>query len=612
MSSSRWGGADSRKARAVCAPLAAQGGPCHRCRKPILPGQDWQPDHIVSRAEGGTNDPSNLWPSHSRCNMAEGGRRGVKVAQEANRRRRGRQTGTSGSPAGSFDQAEHPTLDVRDLFLLGVPELPDVRAEPTILSSWPDGTDISEAELGARWLGLPLFPQGVEIASVLQAVKEPGVLVPLYRTAVIEMARRSTKTTAALAVLLGRCLERPGYKVASTAQTGTKARAKLLEVQTALRAAGFESQGLGQCLQGMGDTRIRFANGSSWQSVPPDPSAFRQEAFDAVLVDEAGELEPERAQALLAGILPTMDTRPTAQIIVAGTPGEVRDGLLWTRLEQLRAGRPRVGGVVYEAPDKAQFIDVSDPDNPVVNWELLLRVHPGISCGLTDVETVVGNIEDMGLEKWCREYLCLWPLNAGVVALDVAAWEAAAVEEGPERPENAAVAWAVDKDGGTAAVVAAWRDEAGMVWLDVLAAGPGFDWLPDACRSAQAEHRGSLAYNSIGYGIEQADAMSRPPFRVRVQPVPLREQIGAAARIEKTITKRQLRHFDDPALTGAVGSSAWRPVGNARMFLSVPGSSALEAAALALWTWDQRNRGSSRRRVVSSAELERRRRERAA
>ena len=66
-------------------------------------------------------------------------------------------------------------------------------------------------------------------------------------------------------------------------------------------------------------------------------SLFQQEAFDLVLCDEAGELDPEKAEALLAGILPTLDTRPTAQIVVAGTPGEVRAGLLWTRLERLRA-----------------------------------------------------------------------------------------------------------------------------------------------------------------------------------------------------------------------------------------------------------------------------------
>lgn len=599
MSTQKWGGNDSRKARAHCAPLVASGVACFRCRKPILPGQDWDPDHILDRAHGGTDDPSNLWPSHRRCNQSAGGKAGAAITNAKRNANRMNARGKNAKPSRSFDTMEQPTVPDRFHFILGdIPDLSHVRAAPAILSPWPADTDLAEAELGAKWLGLPLFPQGVEVASVLQAVRDGGR--PLYRTAVVEMARRSTKTTAVLATLLGRCLTRDGYKVASTAQTGVKARQKLLEVQAALRAGGFESDGLGTCLQGMGDTRIRFANGSLWQSLPPDPAAFRQEAFDAVLCDEAGELDPEKAEALLAGILPTLDTRPTAQIIVAGTPGEARAGLLWTRLEQLRAGRPRVGGVVYEAPDRSTFID---HETGAVNWELLASVHPGIGT-LTDVETIVGNIEDMGLEKWQREYLCLWPLNAGVCALDVAAWEACESDDEPVRPANAAVAFDVDPDGGAAALVAAWRDAAGRACFEVLQADAGYEWLPAAAANAQREHRGAVVFDSIGANLDAADQVARAPHRVRCLPTKQRDQVAAAARFEKEISRRNVVHFGDPELTEGVESSAWRPVNGARLFMRRPGAAALVAAAQALWTYDQRTAGvGSTRRVRTSAAI---------
>ncbi len=88
VSKSGWSSTDSKRARAVCAPLVAQGVPCYRCRKPILPGQAWHADHIVQRHSGGTDDASNLWPSHAKCNERDGGKVGVKITQAKLRAKR--------------------------------------------------------------------------------------------------------------------------------------------------------------------------------------------------------------------------------------------------------------------------------------------------------------------------------------------------------------------------------------------------------------------------------------------------------------------------------------------------------------------------------------------
>jgi hypothetical protein len=284
--------------------------------------------------------------------------------------------------------------------------------------------------------------------------------------------------------------------------------------------------------------------------------------------------------------------------------------MFWDRLEHLRAGRAGVGGVVYEISDRRSFLDMSDPDNPVADWELLFSVHPGISSGLTTAERIVGNLPDMGLEKWQREYLCLWPLNVGVTALDVAAWEACAVDTVPERPENCGVSWAVDKAGESSAIVAAWRDAQGRASFEVLAFGPGFDWVPREAARLQKEHRQPFGYDAIGPCIEVADTMSRPPYRVRNSVLVFKDQVGSHARLDKEISKRNVVHYSDPDLTRAVECSAWRPAGGARMFLNRPGSCVLFAATQALWLADQRTRGG--RLVVTRAELEQRRAERQA
>lgn len=607
MSTKVWAGNDSKKAREVCRPIVEQGGPCYRCRKPILPGQPWHADHIVPREQGGSDDPSNLWPAHEHCNTSDGGKRGAQITN-ARRRIRG-----SAGTVESFEGSEVAHARRLLSFSLPLDDLPNVTAEATILSPFPDDTDTTEAVEGAAWMGFDLKPQGVEVASVMNANGEDGH--PLYETVVVEIPRRATKTTAVLATLLGRCLHRPGYRVANTAQDGLRARQKLKEVMTALRAAGFEEQGLGTLYFSNGTERIEFANTSVWKALPPDPGAFRSDAFDAVLIDEAGELPPEKADALMAGILPTQDTRPDSQTIVAGTPGLVRAGLLWDTLEQLRAGVDGVGGVVYEADEREVFLDLSDPDHPIPNLALLLRVHPGISSGLTTVKKVLSRIEKMGLEKWTREYLCQWPRNAAVAALDVEAWRACEAQGEPERPDKVGVAWDVDPSGEFAALVAAWRDPAGRAHFEVLAAGGGTDWLPREAREVQNAHRGAFGYDSIGQNVEVADRMQRPPFRLRLAPVRARDLVGAAARIEKEIHLRNVVHYGDPELTEAVEGAAWRPMGtDGRLFgrkASAASVAALVAASEALWLYDANARPQGERRgVVSAAELMKRRQER--
>lgn len=72
---SSWGGRKVTAARAQWAsrlPL-----PCRRCPYPVLPTQRWQVGHIVDRSLGGTDDVSNQWPEHARCNESAGGKLGA-------------------------------------------------------------------------------------------------------------------------------------------------------------------------------------------------------------------------------------------------------------------------------------------------------------------------------------------------------------------------------------------------------------------------------------------------------------------------------------------------------------------------------------------------------
>lgn len=52
--------------------------PCVDCGRPVHPGQPFHVGHIIAASMGGTDSPSNLGPSHVKCNTKAGGKMGGK------------------------------------------------------------------------------------------------------------------------------------------------------------------------------------------------------------------------------------------------------------------------------------------------------------------------------------------------------------------------------------------------------------------------------------------------------------------------------------------------------------------------------------------------------
>lgn len=73
----RWGGNDSRKARAVVALMLP--APCFRCGRIVTAEMDWHADHVQEATFGGTDEASNFAPSHKKCNESAGGRIGAAM-----------------------------------------------------------------------------------------------------------------------------------------------------------------------------------------------------------------------------------------------------------------------------------------------------------------------------------------------------------------------------------------------------------------------------------------------------------------------------------------------------------------------------------------------------
>ncbi len=439
-------------------------------------------------------------------------------------------------------------------------------AAPTWSSPVPAGTDITEALKGAELMGLPLTPQGIYMAGVLEAKNTFGL--PLYDEVGIEVPRRSTKTTTIQMVLLGRCTERPGYRVVSTAQDGTRASQffanmmRTIEAQLTKRGLTKEDVGIKTFYHSQGREYIEWLNGSKWWVVKPVSSAFRGDAADTMWFDEAGELDAEKSDDLQAGALPLMDTRDDAQVIVSGTPGLARQGMFWETLEQGRKDPTSTGIVDFAASD------YDDPAEEAVWW----RVHPGLASGLTTIEKMRKRFEKMPVTQFAREYMCIWPPDSTVTALDLTNWAATTVEHLGEPPAGVpwGIGWDVAIGGAAAAVAVAWIDDQEQPHVQVMEHKAGTQWVAkNIAQALQVHPRTPVGYDNIGDNITVAQALGRMPKVKggRIKALTLKDVAAATAVLAQANDRLTLQHAEHPGLDTAVRNSTWRESGGSRLFM---------------------------------------------
>ena len=439
-------------------------------------------------------------------------------------------------------------------------------AKPAYVSHIPGETNIAAALKGAELMGLPITPQGCYIAGVLEAKNAFGL--PLYDEVGVEVPRRSTKTTTIQFVLLGRCALRPGYRVVSTAQDGTRASQffanmmRTIESTLVRRGLTKEDVGIKTFYHSQGREYIEWLNGSKWWVVKPESSAFRGDAADCMWFDEAGELNAEKSDDLQAGALPLMDTRDDAQVIVSGTPSLARQGMFW---ETLEAGRkdPAATGIVDFAAS-----EYDDPADEALWW----RVHPGLASGLTTIEKMRKRFEKMPITQFAREYLCIWPPDSTVTALDITNWDATLVEHLASPPEGVpwGIGWDVAIGGSAAAVAVAWIDEDDEPHIQVMEHRAGSQWVAKNIAAALLKHpRVPVGYDNIGDNITVAQALGRMPKlkRPKLKALNLKEVAAATSTLAQANDRLALHHAEHPGLDTAVRNTTWREAGGSRLFM---------------------------------------------
>lgn len=432
-------------------------------------------------------------------------------------------------------------------------------ATPRHHSPVPDNTDVTEAHKAAESMGISLLPQGIQVAELLEAKNEDGT--PLYSECVIMMGRRASKTSSIQATLVGRCFSIPGYRVISTAQSGTLAWQFMSELGSSLESAyPDEATRPFRFYKSNGNVRIVWDNGSQWRSVKPAADAFRGSAADALLFDEAGELDAKTSDDILAGAIPVLATRPNSQLIITGTPPKVREGLLWQYLQAGRKGTEDLGILDYSMrPDQ----DATDE----AVWE---AVYPGLSSGLVPIKFLRKALETQGLLNFSREFLCLDPVASSLRAIPEEDWLAGQEADMLALPEaNFSLSFEVAMDGGSAAIACAWFSEEGIPHVQVLEHKAGYQWLPKAVADLLTAHRNvEMVYDAIGNNLavnQKIQSMPRVP-KSNLRALTMKEVAGGVSTFTSAVSDRALVHAKDGSLDSAVEEVAFRYSGDSRLW----------------------------------------------
>ena len=467
---------------------------------------------------------------------------------------------TSPEQGASFENASEPPSIGRHPFLFDGNDWETVRDAglmPRNVSRIA-GSAESRARFssGALLLGIDgkrkkLAPQQLLMSDVLDAGhKLNGFLLP----------RRSSKSTSISAESLGRAEAQEDYRVGIlTMTTGKAGRSRFTKdvVPVLERKHPDKESRPFKIVKSAGQERVEFlSSGGSvgWLSSLED---LRGEAFDLVVLDEGGEPEPEKVEAALAAALPTLDTRPGAQLITAGTAGRYRKGnLLWDFLEQGRNGE---GGIIEFATSES--VTVEDLEHWENVAQLVLDCHPGVNT-LTTLDSIKGNWAAMKPETFLMEYLGIFGMDGASKGLiKPRVWERLARRgELPQPPERFALAIAAHRDQRSAAIVAAWREADGKAVGLVLAAERGITWLAPKALELSRKYQVPIVHDSQGVVLAETEALARKRPKPRMLSQTTKQITTAAALLVKEIETGNFVHFDQPALNAAASAVTKRRI----------------------------------------------------
>jgi hypothetical protein len=386
--------------------------------------------------------------------------------------------------------------------------------------------------------------------TVVQTALELENGVPAYREIVLTVPRQSGKTTLLLAMVLHRALRwgRP-QRIAYTAQTGHDARQKLLDDWVPLLERSPFAPLVERVYRANGDEAIIFRNGSRVEVLRNSISSGHGRTLDLAIIDEAFSDEDDvREQALL----PTMATKPSAQLLVVSTAGTDRSLYLKRKVDQGRAAvrADSASGIAY-------FEWSAESDDDPYDPEVWARIMPAYGLTIRD-EAVAHAMQSMTINEFKRSYLNVWS-SVSEQMIPAKVWQqCTSAKVAPAGALSFAVDVALDRSKASIAV----SDKEGNV--ELVENREGVSWVQARALELYRRWKGVIVVD--GYG--PAGSLVEPLKQIQVPVVTYKtgDVVAACALFYDAVLDRQIKAKTDDRLDQAVNAAIRRNVGQQWLF----------------------------------------------
>ena len=434
-----------------------------------------------------------------------------------------------------------------------------------------------QSDVAAALVGAPLFDwQSDVLARSMVVDRDRGLVRP---EAAVICPRRNGKTQLIMARVIAGCLAE-GEHILYTAHLGDTARHMFASFLDLLNQSRWLQSQVSATYHGKGDESVVFANGSTFSIRSRTNSGGRGMESSTLILDEALELSPDHVSALTP-LLAKARARGSGQLWFLSSAGHGRSTVLAGVRDRGRAAAdgsapdPDLTYFEWAAPRDA------DPADPRT-WHL---ANPSLGTSILSESFLRTQQRSMDPEAFGREHLGWWTGLRSDPFLPAGTWEAATRDTRPTPDRRARVAFGVEwQDYSHAVLVAAVDLGNGHAWTETVRRWHdpmGLD--PAALAEAIAEDY-RAARPTVLAGDEFTCAALFDHAEARGLKVARMNQpnVRVASHVLLTaVTGGRLTHPADEAMDAEMASAGKAPTGDGLTRLSRKNSTGQSAGAFA-------------------------------
>lgn len=428
---------------------------------------------------------------------------------------------------------------------------PPAHATTRNIAAWSEGAMVATL---AESLGTPLLPWQRYVADVAGEKLPDGSYA--YDTIVVSVPRQCGKTTLIRSVGALRALVY-GHQAFYTAQTGKDARARWVELVTALQQSPALRHKVKVALRGGSEHILFQGSGGVFQCFAPTDDALHGSHPHLVFLDEVFAHDARRGELLMGAIAPAQQNVLAKQKWIVSTAGHAGSTFLHDWIDRAVAGAPRVAGFVWGAQEHHDPFDLDD----------IAAYHPGVGFRLDEktltARDVLSEAEGMTRAEYERAFANRRTVTASHL-IPAADWRALRIPDLPPPADvsrDLVIGYDVAFDRQSATILAAWRhtDPDGRRRLvgDIVQAQEGTSWLAPAVEDLQRRWR-PLAVTAAGNGPVIEHTQQLLDRGIDVEVLTEREYAAATSSFLTLIDDRTIGHTGDALLEEHVAGLAAR------------------------------------------------------